>query len=57
MLNLPKPKLAYVTAIAMSSPELEKSLEYYQKLGFGLFGYIIETMTGSLLSQTYCEII
>jgi hypothetical protein len=57
MLNLPKPKLAYVNAIAMSSPELEKSLEYYQKLGFSLFGYIIETMTGSLLSQTYCEII
>ena len=34
MLNLPTPKLGEVTAITITSPELDKSLEYYQKLGF-----------------------
>lgn len=34
MLNLPKPKLGEVTAITMTSPDLELSLNYYQKLGF-----------------------
>ncbi len=36
MLNLPKPKLGDVTAITMSTPDLDKSLEYYQRLGFTL---------------------
>ncbi len=36
MLNLPKPKLGDVTAITMSSPDLEKSMKYYQRLGFSL---------------------
>ena len=36
MLNLPKPKLGDVTAITMSTPDLDISLEYYQRLGFTL---------------------
>ncbi len=34
MLNLPKPKLGDITAITITSPNLEASLQYYQKLGF-----------------------
>src|SRR5437016_5559309 len=34
MENLPKPMLGEVTAITTTSPYLEKSLQYYQKLGF-----------------------
>jgi predicted lactoylglutathione lyase len=34
MLNLPKPMLGDVTAITITSTDLEKSLQYYQKLGF-----------------------
>jgi catechol 2,3-dioxygenase-like lactoylglutathione lyase family enzyme len=34
MHNLPKPKLGDVTAITIASPDLEKSLQYYQQLGF-----------------------
>ena len=33
-MELPKPKLGNVTAITMSSPDLAKSLSFYQKLGF-----------------------
>ena len=32
--NLPKPMLGEITAITITSPDLEKSLRYYQKLGF-----------------------
>ena len=32
--NLPKPMLGEITAITIASPDLEKSLQYYQKLGF-----------------------
>lgn len=32
--NLPTPKLATVSAITITSPDLEKSLAYYQRLGF-----------------------
>lgn len=32
--NLPKPKLGDVSAITITSPDLEKSLAYYQRLGF-----------------------
>ena len=34
MIDLPTPKLSDVTAITMSSSDLDRSLEYYQKLGF-----------------------
>ncbi len=34
MPDQPKPKLGEVTAITMTSPDLERSLKYYQKLGF-----------------------
>jgi catechol 2,3-dioxygenase-like lactoylglutathione lyase family enzyme len=34
MENLPKPKLGNVSAITISTPDLEKSLAFYQKLGF-----------------------
>src|SRR5690349_10477790 len=34
MENLPKPILGEITAITITSPDLEKSLAYYQKLGF-----------------------
>ncbi len=34
MFNLPKSKLGDVTAITMTSPDLDLSLAYYQKLGF-----------------------
>ena len=34
MFNLPSPKLGNVSAITITSPDLEKSLQYYQKLGF-----------------------
>src|ERR1700740_718746 len=34
MLNLPQPKLGNVTAITISTPDLEKSYEFYKKLGF-----------------------
>jgi len=34
MFNFPRPKLGDVTAITMSSADLEKSLQYYQQLGF-----------------------
>jgi len=34
MFNFPKAKLGDVTAITISSPDLEKSLRYYQQLGF-----------------------
>ena len=34
MLNLPTPKLGEITAITITSPDLETSLKYYQKLGF-----------------------
>jgi catechol 2,3-dioxygenase-like lactoylglutathione lyase family enzyme len=34
MLNFPKSKLGDVTAITISSDDLEKSLTYYQRLGF-----------------------
>ena len=33
-MDLPKPKLANITAITMTSPDLARSLNYYQKLGF-----------------------
>jgi predicted lactoylglutathione lyase len=32
--NLPTPKLADVSAITINSPDLEKSLKFYQQLGF-----------------------
>src|ERR1041385_7782707 len=32
--NLPTPKLGDVTAITITSPDLENSLAYYQRLGF-----------------------
>ena len=34
MMNLPTPVLGEVTAITISSPDLEQSLAFYQKLGF-----------------------
>lgn len=34
MQNLPKPKLGEITAITITSPDLEHSLAYYQQLGF-----------------------
>ena len=34
MFDLPKPQLGNISAITISSPDLEKSLQYYQKLGF-----------------------
>ncbi len=34
MLNLPKPILGNITAFTITSPDLEKSLAYYQRLGF-----------------------
>lgn len=34
MFNFPKPKLGDVNAITITSPDLDKSLLYYQKLGF-----------------------
>lgn len=34
MLNLPQPKLGDVTAITITTPDLEKSLAFYTKLGF-----------------------
>src|ERR1700755_2493095 len=35
--TLPKPKLGDVTAITISTPELEPSLKYWQQLGFAEF--------------------
>jgi len=34
MENLPKPKLGNVTALTITSPDLDKSFQFYQKLGF-----------------------
>src|ERR1700740_3500564 len=34
MLNLPQPKLGNVTAITITTPDLEKSYEFYKQLGF-----------------------
>ncbi|MEO8147712.1 MAG: VOC family protein [Bacteroidia bacterium] len=34
MFNLPKPKLGDVTAITITTPDLETSLQFYQRLGF-----------------------
>ena len=34
MPDLPKPTLGEVTAITMTSPDLERSLQFYEKLGF-----------------------
>jgi catechol 2,3-dioxygenase-like lactoylglutathione lyase family enzyme len=34
MFTLPRPKLGKVTAITISSPDLEASLKFYEKLGF-----------------------
>src|SRR3954466_14041063 len=34
MFNFPKPKLGEVTAITIASPNLDKSFQYYQALGF-----------------------
>jgi predicted lactoylglutathione lyase len=34
MLNFPKPKLGDVTAITIASPDLDKSFDFYRKLGF-----------------------
>lgn len=34
MLNLPKPMLGDITALTITSPDLEHSLQFYQKLGF-----------------------
>jgi predicted lactoylglutathione lyase len=34
MFNFPKPKLGDVAAITVTSPDLDKSFQYYQKLGF-----------------------
>src|ERR1700752_1846821 len=34
MFDLPKPKLGNVTAITISTPDLETSFQFYQKLGF-----------------------
>ncbi len=34
MFNLPSPALGNITAITIASPDLEKSLQYYQQLGF-----------------------
>ena len=34
MFNFPKPKLGNVTAITITSADLEKSLQFYQQLGF-----------------------
>jgi catechol 2,3-dioxygenase-like lactoylglutathione lyase family enzyme len=34
MFNFPKPKLGDVTAVTITSPDLEGSLKYYQRLGF-----------------------
>ncbi|MEP7256424.1 MAG: hypothetical protein ABI666_11660 [Ferruginibacter sp.] len=34
MFNLPKPKLGDITAITITSPDLDKSFLYWQKLGF-----------------------
>jgi len=34
MFNFPKPKLGDVAAITIASPDLDKSFQYYQKLGF-----------------------
>ena len=34
MLNLPKPMLGEVTALTITAPDLEQSLQFYQKLGF-----------------------
>src|SRR5215203_3934495 len=34
MFDLPKPKLGDVSAITITSPDLERSLVFYQKLGF-----------------------
>ena len=36
MLNLPKPKLGDVTGITLSTPDLDKSIEFYKKLGFSV---------------------
>ena len=33
-MDLPKPKLGQITAITMTSPDLARSLSYYEKLGF-----------------------
>ena len=38
MQDLPKPKLGEITAITMTSPDLERSLNYYEKLGFSEVG-------------------
>src|SRR5687767_13222286 len=34
MFSFPKPKLGDVTAITITTPDLEKSLRFYQQLGF-----------------------
>src|SRR4030095_9923097 len=34
MFNFPKPKLGDITAITIASPDLDKSFQYYQMLGF-----------------------
>lgn len=34
MFNLPTPKLGDITAITITAPDLDKSLAYYQRLGF-----------------------
>jgi catechol 2,3-dioxygenase-like lactoylglutathione lyase family enzyme len=34
MFNFPRPKLGEVTAITISSPDLDQSYQFYQKLGF-----------------------
>jgi catechol 2,3-dioxygenase-like lactoylglutathione lyase family enzyme len=33
-MNIPTPILGEVTAITITTPDLEKSLEFYKKLGF-----------------------
>lgn len=68
MTNLPQPKLGDITAITITSPDLEASLAYYQRLGFNeLFRSdfpfpLIQITDGALLmmlrkgNEPYCAL-
>ena len=55
MFTIPTPKLGNVSAITISSPDLERSLQFYQKLGFNEVGRMdfpspwIQVSDGALL--------
>lgn len=55
MFTIPTPKLGTVSAITISSPDLERSLQFYQKLGFDEVGRMdfpvpwIQVSDGALL--------